>query len=47
VLTDEEGVDLSVHMDDVAIAALLARHTTTTLEPILFTTISILAARVS
>lgn len=32
VLTDEEGVDLSVHMDDVAIAALLARHTTTTLE---------------
>ncbi len=32
VLTDEEGVDLSVHMDDVAIAALVARHTTTTLE---------------
>lgn len=32
VLTDEEGVDLSVHMDDVAIAALIARHTTTTLE---------------
>lgn len=32
VLTDEEGVDLSIHMDDVAIAALLARHTTTTLE---------------
>lgn len=32
VLTDEEGVDLSIHMDDVAIAALIARHTTTTLE---------------
>jgi hypothetical protein len=32
VLTDEEGVDLSVHMDDVAIAALIARHTTNTLE---------------
>lgn len=32
VLTDDEGVDLSVHMDDVAIAALIARHTTTTLE---------------
>src|SRR5688500_2099008 len=32
VLTDEEGVDLSVHMDDVAIAALIARHETTTLE---------------
>lgn len=32
VLTDEEGVDLSVHMDDVAIAALIARHTTSTLE---------------
>lgn len=27
VLTDEEGVDLSVHMDDVAIAALIARDT--------------------
>lgn len=26
------GVDLSIHMDDVAIAALIARHTTTTLE---------------
>ena len=32
VLTDDEGVDLSVHMDDVAIAALIARHTTSTLE---------------
>lgn len=32
VLTDEEGVDLSIHMDDVAIAALIARHETTTLE---------------
>lgn len=32
VLTDDEGVDLSIHMDDVAIAALIARHTTTTLE---------------
>jgi hypothetical protein len=32
VLTDELGVDLSIHMDDVAIAALLARHTTTALE---------------
>lgn len=32
VLTDEEGVDLSIHMDDVAIAALIARHATTTLE---------------
>jgi len=32
VLTDDEGVDLSVHMDDVAIAALIARHTTTTEE---------------
>lgn len=32
VLTDEEGVDLSIHMDDVAIAALIARHTTTALE---------------
>jgi hypothetical protein len=32
VLTDEAGVDLSIHMDDVAIAALIARHTTTTLE---------------
>lgn len=32
VLTDEEGVDLSVHMDDVAIAALIARHTTNTEE---------------
>lgn len=32
VLTDEEGVDLSIHMDDVAIAALIARHTTTTEE---------------
>ena len=32
VLTDEEGVDLSVHMDDVAIAALIARHESTTLE---------------
>jgi len=32
VLTDEEGVDLSIHMDDVAIAALIARHTTTSLE---------------
>lgn len=32
VLTDEEGVDLSIHMDDVAIAALIARHTTSTLE---------------
>lgn len=32
VLTDEEGADLSIHMDDVAIAALIARHTTTTLE---------------
>lgn len=31
-LTDENGVDLSIHMDDVAIAALIARHTTTTLE---------------
>jgi hypothetical protein len=28
VLTDDEGVDLSVHMDDVAIAALIARDTT-------------------
>lgn len=28
VLTDEEGIDLSIHMDDVAIAALIARHTT-------------------
>lgn len=27
VLTDEKGVDLSVHMDDVAIAALIARDT--------------------
>lgn len=27
VLTDDEGVDLSVHMDDVAIAALIARDT--------------------
>ena len=32
VLTDELGVDLSIHMDDVAIAALIARHTTTALE---------------
>lgn len=32
VLTDEEGVDLSIHMDDVAIAALIARHTSTTEE---------------
>jgi hypothetical protein len=32
VLTDEEGVDLSIHMDDVAIAALLARHASNTLE---------------
>lgn len=32
VLTDEKGVDLSIHMDDVAIAALIARHTTTALE---------------
>jgi hypothetical protein len=32
VLTDAAGVDLSVHMDDVAIAALIARHTTATLE---------------
>jgi hypothetical protein len=32
VLTDDEGVDLSVHMDDVAIAALIARHTTNTEE---------------
>src|SRR5688500_6301801 len=32
VLTDEEGVDLSIHMDDVAIAALIARHATDTLE---------------
>lgn len=32
VLTDEKGVDLSIHMDDVAIAALIARHTSTTLE---------------
>lgn len=32
VLTDEEGVDLSIHMDDVAIAALIARHESTTLE---------------
>ena len=32
VLTDAEGVDLSIHMDDVAIAALIARHTSTTLE---------------
>ena len=27
VLTDEEGVNLSIHMDDVAIAALIARDT--------------------
>lgn len=32
VLTDEKGVDLSIHMDDVAIAALIARHATNTLE---------------
>lgn len=32
VLTDEKGADLSIHMDDVAIAALIARHTSTTLE---------------
>lgn len=32
VLTDEEGVDLSVHMDDVAIAALIARDTANTEE---------------
>ena len=32
VLTDDEGVDLSIHMDDVAIAALIARHATDTLE---------------
>lgn len=32
ILTDDEGVDLSIHMDDVAIAALIARHTTTTEE---------------
>lgn len=32
VLTDDEGVDLSIHMDDVAIAALIARHTTSTEE---------------
>jgi hypothetical protein len=32
VLTDEEGVDLSIHMDDVAIAALIARDTANTEE---------------
>lgn len=32
VLTDEEGVDLSVHMSDQTIAALIARHTTNTEE---------------
>ncbi len=32
VLTDEFALDLSVHMDDVAIAALIARHTTANLE---------------
>lgn len=32
ILTDANGVDLSIHMDDVAIAALIARHTTNTLE---------------
>lgn len=32
VLTDEEGVDLSVHLSDVAIAALIARDTATTEE---------------
>jgi hypothetical protein len=32
VLTDEEGVDLSVHMDDVAIAALINRDTANTEE---------------
>ena len=32
VLTDDEGVDLSVHMDDVAIAALIARDTANTEE---------------
>ncbi len=32
VLTDEEGVDLSVHMDDTAIAALIARDTANTEE---------------
>lgn len=32
ILTDDKGVDLSIHMDDVAIAALIARHTTTALE---------------
>lgn len=32
VLTDEEGADLSVHMDDVAIAALIARDTANTEE---------------
>lgn len=32
VLTDEEGVDLSVNMDDAAIAALIARDTANTEE---------------
>lgn len=32
VLTDEEGVDLSVHLSDAAIAALIARDTATTEE---------------
>ncbi len=32
VLTDEEGVDLSVHMSDQAIAALIARDTANTEE---------------
>lgn len=32
VLTDEEGVDLSVHLSDVAIAALIARDTANTEE---------------
>ncbi len=32
VLTDDEGVDLSIHMSDTTIAALIARHTTSTEE---------------
>lgn len=32
ILTDDEGVDLSIHMDDVAIAALIARDTANTEE---------------
>lgn len=32
VLTDEEGVDLSVHLSDAAIAALIARHASNTEE---------------